>query len=51
MLQVYLERNMTTDQHLTWCAVYNRSILAGIKPYIAVRMANDAVSKMQSSAA
>lgn len=37
---------MTTDQNLAWCAVYNRAILSGIKPYIAVRMANEAAAKV-----
>ena len=37
---------MTTDQHMTWCAVCNRAILAGIKPYIAVKMAYEAAAKV-----
>ena len=37
---------MNIDQHLTWCAVYNRAILSGVKPYLAVRMANEAASKV-----
>jgi hypothetical protein len=46
MLQVYREIQMTTDQHLTWCAVFNRAIRSGVLPYIAVRMANEAASKV-----
>lgn len=40
------KENMTADQHMTWCAVWNKAILQGIKPYIAVKMAYEAASKV-----
>lgn len=38
---------MTTDQHLAWCATWNRAILSGSRPIDALAQANAAAKALE----